>query len=205
MQAKKNKAIIILGGGMAENPDGTWRTTNYKENDNFGALGDRMRVVAASYLYKDDPSQIIFALGGKGQMADAKRAPAVSGLIKQELIQIGVPRCNIITEAESKNTFGQLQAVKKIVKKYKFKKIIIISNKYHLPRIEAMFKKDEALKSVVKYCQVELTEAEKIVIKKEPWQKKEIDLAYKSKAMQKRIASENKGVIDINKGRYQLK
>jgi len=53
---KIEQAIYILGGGLKKEADGKWRTTNYDEpGDNFGISGDRLRVVAAGYLYKNNP------------------------------------------------------------------------------------------------------------------------------------------------------
>ena len=40
-------AIAVLGGNLVKDQSGKWRTTNFEEGDIFGALGDRLRVVAA--------------------------------------------------------------------------------------------------------------------------------------------------------------
>ncbi len=198
------KAIIVLGGGMIKNPDGTWRTTTYQEKDQFGALGDWMRVLATGYLYKENYGQIIFVLGGKGQLKDVKDAPPVAEVIKKELLAMGVSPDHIITETQSGNTLEQLLAFKKIVQEYGLESIVIISNRYHLPRIDAMLK-NSALKNVVDTCNISLQEAEQIVIDHEPEQKEKIEKAYESQAIQDRIALENKGVKDIYEGRYKLK
>lgn len=196
--------IVILGGGLVQNPDGKWRTTNYEEGDNFGALGDRMRVTAGSCVYKDKPGSIIFALGGKGQLNAAKGAPAVSEVIKQELVKMGVPDKDIFVETDSKTTFEQLRAIKGLALKHGLKKIFIVSNRYHLPRIEAMLKMKE-LEDVLKPYEVGVIEAEKTAQDHEPTLKNEIESAYRSEAMKNRMAMENKGMEDINKGKYKIK
>jgi len=95
----KKTAIVILGGGLKKDADGRWRTTNYDESgDNFGVSGDRLRVVAANYLYKNNQEQLIIASGGKGQLKNIPGAPAVSEVLKRELIELGVPEEKIIEE-----------------------------------------------------------------------------------------------------------
>jgi len=198
------KTIIVFGGGMVKD-HGFWRTTNYKEDNNLEALGDRMRVLAAAYLYKNNSNQVIFALGGRGRTSNIKDGPTISEIIKKELITLNVPEDKIFLESKSNNTFEQLKALKELIKKYNLKDIVIISNKYHLPRIKAMLQRSSQLNGISNLCKVELKEAEKIVIDHEPKYKKEIELAYKSKAMQYRIALENNGVKDIYEGKYKLK
>lgn len=201
---KEKNAIVIIGGGLKKE-NGKWRTTNFKEGDNFAVQGDRLRVVAACHLYKDNQYLLVIALGGKGQYKDISDAPTVAEIIKSELVELGVPPENIIKEEQSGNTWQQLQELKKIIVEKKIEGVIIISNEYHLARIKAMIEKDSELKKMFDTAKIKLQSAEKIIIKNDPDQKKEIENVYKSKAMRERIALEQKGVIDIKKGRYKLK
>ena len=203
----KKTAIVILGGGLKKDADGRWRTTNYDESgDNFGVSGDRLRVVAANYLYKNNQEQLIIASGGKGQLKNIPGAPAVSEVLKRELIELGVPEEKIIEENNSGNTYEQLKEIKKIISEKKLKNIIILSNGWHLPRIKEMLEQFEELKQIFDLTKVEFLSAEKICLEhdKEAWQEI-IEKAYKSEMLKKRIELEQKGVQDIKEGRYKIK
>ncbi|MFH1523183.1 MAG: YdcF family protein, partial [Patescibacteria group bacterium] len=186
----KTEAIIILGGGLKEEND-KWRTTNFNEGDNFGAMGDRLRVVAANYLYKNNPDIAIIASAGKGQYKNVPDAPTVSSVILNELIELGVPKEKIIKEENSGNTWQQLQETKKIIQEKNLNKIIIISNRYHLPRIKAMINKDELLNKLLDEGKIELQSAEEICLKydEKKWNKI-IDDAYNSDVMKERVSLE---------------
>lgn len=201
--------IAILGGALKKGDDGKWRTTNYGEaGDKFGTEGDRLRVVAASHLYKKGPYQTILALGGKGQLTHISDVPAVSEVIKNELIDLGVNVENIITETNSGSTFQQLCELNTIIPQKEFDKITIVSNKYHLPRIEAMIKTLPDLfflKKLLSERRIELRSAEEIVLTYDRghWEKTITD-AYDSEAMRQRIALEQKGVAEIKSGSYKF-
>lgn len=206
---KYNKAIAVLGGGLVKEK-GKWRTTNFNDKgDKFGALGDRLRVVAASYLYKDNPEQIIIASGGRGQVKRGSDEPAVAIVIKKELEELGVPTNKIIKETKSKNTCAELIELQKIIKERGLKIIIIISNKYHLPRLQAMVKycpNLAELKKMFAISKLTLKSAEDILIKHDPaaW-RKIIAKAYNSAGTKERIKLEKKGVKDIKAGKYKFK
>lgn len=201
-----NKKIYIILGGSLKKEKNKWRTTNFNENgDDFGVLGDRLRVVAGSYLYKDDPNLLFITSCGKGQYKNIQNAPNVSSVLKKELIELGVPQEKITEENNSNNTWQQLQEIKKITQRDGLEQVIIISNRYHLPRITAMIEKDSELNKLFKQSIIKLQSAEDIVLKYNPkkWGKI-VDDAYKSESMKKRIKLEEKGVKDIKKGTYKL-
>lgn len=204
MFMNKEKAIVILGGGIKKIKD-KWRTTSFQEGDEFGALGDRLRVIAGSYLYNDDRELTIIALGGKGQLKKFPDAPPVSSVIKEELIERGIPENVIIEEDKSGSTYEQLQELKSIIHDKNFESVIIISNEYHLPRIQAIIKQDVELKKMLNTLQIEVKSAEKSLIEHEPGWEKVIKSIYGGEAMQERIALEQKGVRDIKEGKYKLR
>ena len=203
----KKTAIVILGGGLKKDETGKWRTTNYDEpDDNFGVSGDRLRVVAAGYLYKNNPEQIIIASGGKGQLKDIPDAPTVSEVLRKELMELGVPEKIIIEEKNSGNTYQQLQEIKKIINDKKLKNIGILSNEWHLPRTKEMMETLPELKEIFNLTKVEFLSAEKICLEydRETWQEI-IEQAYQSEELKKQIELEQKGVQDIKEGRYKIR
>lgn len=203
----KKEAIVIVGGGLKREADGRWRTTTFEDKgDNFGLSGDKLRVIAASYLYKENPKMFIVALGGKGQLKNIQNAPNVSAIIKKELIDLGVAEEKIIEENNSGTTYQQLEELKKIIKEKKLKYIMIVSNEYHLPRIKAMIEALPQLKEMSKLINIELIAAEKVLLDydRETWQEI-IKIVYNSQAMKKRIQLEQKGIKDIKEGRYKFR
>src|SRR3989344_4629711 len=100
---KKINAIVVLGGSLKKE-NNVWRTTNFNEGDNFGSLGDRLRVVSAHYLYQKNPDTIIIVLGGRGKLTGIQDSPPVSEVIKSELVAFGVPKEKIVIETKSGNT-----------------------------------------------------------------------------------------------------
>lgn len=197
----KLKAVILLGGGLLKEPNGNWRTTNFNEaGDEFGELGDRLRVVAASYLSKDNPGLKLIVSGGRGQLIEIPGCPTLSVVLKRELIELGVSAENIIEENISYNTYQQLKNSLALVRKLNLSRTGIISNEHHLPRVAAFLKYIPRLN-----IQVELISAEKILIDKAPkdW-KRYIKEVYGGEAMKKRIALEQKGIKDLKEGKYKF-
>lgn len=199
--------IVILGGTPAKDQTGGWRTTNFdeKESDKLGWQGDRLRVVAASYLYQAKPESMIISSGGVGQLKDIPDAPPVAEVIKAELIELGVPVENIILEKKSGNTFQQLQKLSKMIPVQNPTRTVIISNRYHLPRVQAMIDYLDEFKELKNY-NLELVSAEEVVIKhdKHKWLEV-INKTYASDEMKERIKLEQQGVKDIKAGIYKFK
>lgn len=199
------EAILVMGGMIQKNKNGEWQTSNLDVKDNFGIVGDRIRVVAASYLHKSNPGILIIISGGKGQLKNIKGVPNISDIIKRELVTLGVPAKKIIKESNSGNTYQQLRELIKIVKEKGLKHVTIISNQYHLPRIRAMIETDLQLKKMFEAIDIKLVAAEKIVLDHDQgrW-RKIITAVYTSELMKKRIALEKRGVRDIREGKYRF-
>lgn len=189
-----------------QDKDGKWRTNRFSDRgDNFGISGGRLRVVAGSLLYKCDNNLFIIASGGKGQLKNIPGVPYISSIVKKELVDLKVSPNRIIKENKSHNTYQQLIELKKIISKYKLNEVIIISNKFHLPRIRALIRIDKELKKKLDDNCIKLKSAEEILIKHnaKKW-KKSINNVYKSEAMRERIALEKKGEKDIKEGKYRF-
>lgn len=200
---KSYTTIAIMGGGLVKDKKSIWRTTNFDEGDDFGISGDRLRVFAAWYLYRENPAIRIIVLGGKGQLAKIHDAVPVSEAMRCEMLALGIPKEKITIETRSGSTYQQLQALKRIMEGAEWGKVSLISNRYHLPRISAMIVIDKELNQKYEAKTLLLEAAEDIVIRSEPhrWEAI-IKKAYKSKAMKERIALEQKGVRQIQDGTY---
>ena len=121
-------------------------------------------------------------------------------MLKKELIELGVNNENIIEEEKSTGTYQQLKNSLTIIQGLGLGRIGIVSNEYHLPRIRAFLEH-------VPHSNlwIELISAENIAIDNDPeYWKKEIENAYTSTDMKKRISLEQKGVQDLKDGKYKF-
>ncbi|MDD5554646.1 MAG: YdcF family protein, partial [Patescibacteria group bacterium] len=204
--------IVVLSAGIKRDKSGKWVSTDLIEAENFaGAPGGKARVMAASYIYKENPESFIVASGGHGSDKNiiGVKHPRLSKILKRELEESGVPDGKIIEENKSRTTYQQLLELQKITVEKGIRNIIIISNRYHLPRIRAMIKYGPGLnflKKMLSDLNIKLISAENLLIKHRPgkW-KKIIEKAYKSKDMIARIKLERKGVEQIKRGTYKFR
>jgi len=200
-------AIVILGGGLIKDKHGKWSTTTFDERGGrFGVQGDRLRIIAAAILAKKYTHARIIASGGKGQLKQLNQAPTLARVIKRELVTLGVPRRRIISESRSGTTFGQFWLLAPLLKALRIQTVLLISNRYHLPRIRAMLQYHRRLRARWQGIKYKLVAAEEILVEEDPrkW-KREITQAYRSRAMHERMARERKGIVMIQSGAYRYR
>ena len=202
-------AIAVFGGSLAKDPNGKWRTTNFDEGDKFGCLGDRLRVIAAHKLYKAGSSNLLIIASGSNERIDPDgAAPAVAEILKNELIELGVEPAKILEDKKSTGTYQQLEKLEKLSAKLNLKSVAILSNEWHLPRIQAMIEYGYALADLKKMFEAKklvLVSAEKVLLgyDRAHWEKM-ISHAYESDAMKQRIKLEEKGIKQIKSGTYKF-
>lgn len=203
------EAICILGGGIKKDVKGMWHTLDFGgEGDDFGETCDRWRIVTASLLWKKNPKNIIIVSGNgkQGQLVKFPDAPTVAEVIRKELIELGVPLRRIVKEEKSNSTYGQLFFLSYILEEKKIEKVYIISNEWHLERIQAFMDKGPGLKEMWNPFEVKLLSAEGILLSsdKNKWENV-IRFARESEGIKKRILLEKKGVEEIRRGTYVYK
>ena len=198
--------LIVLAGGLRQDKNGTWHTTlGENQSSENGLLNDRLRVLAAEALWKDHNDSIILSSGGQGTLKDILPAGLTpSKVIKDELIELGVqPEC-IIEENKTATTYEQLISINEMIKSGALSgKVKIISNNYHLPRIEAMINYTKLKNDLSGH--IELVGAEDVLMKykKAEWEDF-IEKAEKSEVMVERLKNEAKGVEQIKNGTYKF-
>lgn len=215
MLNQKIDAIVILGGGLVKDKNG-WRTIRFSDMKNNSAVtdvfGDNLRVLAGYFLYKNFKDKkynpVILVSGGRGYLRKVKGAPCVAEVLKKELLELGVPDGGIIEENKSDNTYQQLEKISVMILKNKWKNIIIISNRYHLPRVRAFIEniKDlEFFRRQLKNKKIHLLSAEDVVLKHDSkkWGSI-IARAMKSRWMKERIVLEKQGIVQLRAGLYRL-
>lgn len=204
---KRDHIVFILGGGILEE-NGAWRTTTFsEEGDAFGALGDRLRVEAAVILYKALPeTTLIVPSGSKGQLKNHPTAPTIARVIAGELQVMGVPVEAIMLDEISSNSYQQVCTLKQLAERHNWQSIKVLTNQWHLKRVQTMIDITDSLKMFFKERNITLIAAETILIeaKKDQWQAY-VDEAYESDAMKAREEKEAQGVQDLLSGTYTLR
>lgn len=198
--ARQLNYLWILGGGLTRRPDGTFKTNSFDDSgDKFGTTLDRLRVDAAAVLYRLNPGLILAPSAGKGQYQNDPNYPTVASVMKQELIALGVPETNIISEEKSSSTNAQLNALVRFRDSHPGN-YGVLSNRYHLERIRALLDFNPLLVSLKGLV---ILSAEDILIESDPstWQAP-VERIYQGEGMNKRIELERKGTADIKRGRY---
>tara|TARA_Y100000310_G_scaffold345406_1_gene464615 strand:- start:10169 stop:10708 length:540 start_codon:yes stop_codon:yes gene_type:complete len=109
----KVDAIIVLGCEF--------------KNNNLGKES-KSRVKQGIKLYKKGLSKNLVLAGG------TKRKKYLSYYMKQYARKLGIPTKNLFTEELSKDTIGNALFTKPIIKKQKWKNLILVTSDYHLER-----------------------------------------------------------------------
>ncbi len=177
-----------------------WETTPIGVAADQGyPTNDRLRVAAAVSYFKKNPNTTIVVSGGKGKLLE--EAPTVASVMFSELVAWGVPSEAILLEDKSGSTFEQL----KIIPSYFFggngENVFILSNEWHLPRIEAFIKYgpqdlNEAL------SKVNFLGAEEVLLSSEKEWKEVVETARKVPGLEERIEIEKRGIKAMEEGNY---
>lgn len=199
-------AIVILAAGIKQNTIGRWASTDLTEADNkLGAPGGILRVRAAAVLSNRYPSAAVIASGGKGfdVPKDAPdHRPLLCEILRDELLDAGVPPGRIVLEKQSNTTYQQLSALAALVGEHGWTYVAVVTNCWHLQRVYAIIR--SKLHGLAD--SVEVVSAEEVLIahNKEEWESS-IAQAYASGWLARRIESEDNGVRQIKEGTYEFK
>lgn len=197
---KEQQTIMILSGGFIRDKYGQWHSSRFRGP----VFGSHLRILAGSYLFKNNPRLFIIVTGDRGYFKNIKGMPRLAEIMKKELLTLGVAKEKIILEKKSNNTYQQIQTLKKFLKKPGIDSIAVISNKYHMGRIRAFINQDPVLERYFSDSKIKLLTAESIVIKHNPKLKNKIKNLYSSKKIKNLIEKEKNGVKQILDGSYDI-
>ena len=208
----KYDAIVIFGGELIKKGEenkkkygnNEYRSTNYSDEAVYGALGDRVRIIAGDYLFRDGKGKYVLAVGGKPKCPENESSdmPARSEVIKDELINRGVPEENIFADVISQNTKQNIEEILKISIKKGWKKLLLISNRYHIPRISAFINEIKNTNDEFKKIEIDFQDAEEVLEKHNKHWIPLIKKAYASEEMERRKINEQKGLKALRSGEY---
>ncbi|MCR4325584.1 MAG: YdcF family protein [Patescibacteria group bacterium] len=191
-------AIIILSGGSVPLENGKagaerFRSTTYEDCDAFGTLGGFARVQAGAVLAGRFPDAFVITTSKRGD------EPVTHAAIQaRELEELGVPKERIILEDRSENTESQLRESFSIAAEHGWKHLAVVSNEYHIPRIRA-FCEHVIHPSIA----VEYIAAESVLMEENPSFVGVFEEVKKTSAYQERLASEERGVEELESGTYR--
>ncbi|MFA6552383.1 MAG: YdcF family protein [Candidatus Paceibacterota bacterium] len=207
MSVKIKKYVCLLGGGLAKDGNGMWRTTlGENEGDMKGFSNDRLRVLTAAALWKENNELKIIVSGGQGQYKNILPVEiTLASVMKKELLELGVPADNIMEEDKSNSTYEQLCALSDMINSGKIAgKVEILSNEWHLPRVEAMIKYT-GFKTKLNGRNIKTISAEDILLKVDGKKWKDfIDKMRKNESLKKRVAMEKNAIEQIKNGTYNF-
>jgi uncharacterized SAM-binding protein YcdF (DUF218 family) len=198
--------IVVLAGGIKQNPEKIWMSTDLTESDDRqGAPGAKLRVHAAAILAGRSPNAVVMASGGKGYDVPSgvpENRPLLAEILRDELLANGVSQARIILEDKSNTTYQQLGELQKAIIAQRWTDVVIVTNRWHMTRVKAMIQsKFQRMDEHV--C---IISAEEVLLDDDRNRWENIFArAYESDFLRKRMEREAEGVRQIRDGRYNFK
>lgn len=189
--------VAVLGADIYKDASGVWHTNDLNIRKMGAPVVGSFRVDAAVILAKR--GYRLFLQGGLA----TENFPSIASVIESELLEAGVNAEMIIREERSTTTIEQLKELQDFVQKSDIKNIIILTNGWHLPRVEAIIEARPECSTLCSY-RPQLQSAEELLLEEDGamWKEKIEKVAALSE-MQAAIKSEQKGVEDLRNGRYR--
>lgn len=196
--------VVILGGNIRKNKDGSWRTSSFVEGEEK-SIGAHGRILAASELFKQGKAKNFIVctgvsthLPGQPGVIDAS-APTEAEIMAKELIGYGVPKENVILEDTSDSTFANVREAAKIIRERGFKNIGLLTSFWHLERAMVMM---ESQRLDTEGRRVIPLSSEDILAEKSTHHAYLINKVKEKRSMQKRIEAEKRGLQAFKSGKY---
>lgn len=195
--------IVVLAGGFKRDRDGEWRSSDFEGSD-CGPPASHIRVLAARYLYEEDPSRRILVSGGRGTCSSLlESGVTLSAIMKRELVAFGIPGSSILEESLSDNTYQSLRNLALLMRQCGLLEILLVSSgHHHLERIGAL------LRHVPEFSGLKdaatLVPAEEVVSARDPRLGALIRETYEKEPFPRILQDERAGVEQIERGTYKL-
>jgi uncharacterized SAM-binding protein YcdF (DUF218 family) len=125
-------AVVILGSGSFTAHD--WRENSLAMNDPAGAD----RVIEASRIFKMIDPEVVVSSGGSIAGMDPN-APG-GEVMKDQLLQLGVPEKRILVEVESQNTHDEAVIIKRMLEPLKIEHLVLVTSDIHMRRSVGTFR-----------------------------------------------------------------
>lgn len=209
-------AVIVLSGGVRKEGTG-YAPTRFEDRDHFGMLGGEVRIAAAAALYEQQESKnFVFTTGvsEKDKELHGADVPAQSQVYSEAFNkEVGrlvgsqgkqdqpLEKPEAFIDDESTTTLGNVEEALKLIEQNGWKKVAVVTSKYHKKRSKALFEM-MTRESDIK-VKLSFKSAEDIVQEAYPGRyDAEIEAAYNSPAGIERKKNEKQGLRDILSGNY---
>lgn len=186
-------AIIIFSAGIVPLSGGGWRSTTYDDRDAFGTLGGRDRVEAAAFLAREYP---------KAHLVTTSHAleggvPSLAQIYAEELHGLGIAKKRIILEERSSATQTAIVEALRLSEKMSWKRLLLLSSEYHLPRIEAFYKRTKNAIAAT------LVSSESVLMHNDPTFGEYFSKVKKTPGYRNRLVAEQQGKEAIEQDTYR--
>jgi len=124
-------AIVVLGGVVS----GPYHPRKYYD---ISDAGDRL--LHALRLYRANKARYIILSGAGGIIPSLGVAISEASIMKEILLDWGIPAESIILEELSHNTYENGLGCKKLIEQHGFEKILLVTSALHMRRAHAVFR-----------------------------------------------------------------
>lgn len=213
-------AIFILSGrvrNIGSPEELEYTSTGYDYSDGFGMIAGIARVDAAAILNHYFPDVKFITTSHTPSSPYRSMQPIIdANVMAEELKRLGVSEDHIIREINSINTLTELQEMEKLIARYKWQRVGIITNEFHAERVSEMLNQlrelsnmqDKVLQESLEYAEKEnplvvVAKAEDILITVSSHYKHLIEHARTQPSYKKRLESERRGIEAIRNRTYR--
>jgi uncharacterized SAM-binding protein YcdF (DUF218 family) len=137
--------LSILSGSVVKrelrHDNARYSSGSYGELDVAGLLnGGKARVIATAEIARFYPNVAIIANGNTYE-----NAPSDAQVMKEELGRFGVSTDHVLLQEKSYSTFTEFVELVKFVVRHKWRRIVIITNEFHIPRAQELLRQLDTL------------------------------------------------------------
>ena len=212
-------AVSILSGSVVKRQlrhgGARYSSGSYAELDVAGLLnGGKARAIAAAEIARFYPDAAIIANGHTYE-----NAPADARIMREELGRFGATTDHVILQEKSYSTFTEFVELVKYVAEHKWRRIVIITNEFHIPRAQELLRQignlrdpygvslDPDFRAALpvfreRAPEVRFVSAEAVLLLRNPSYQRIVDRAKASPEWQKRAAREAQGLKQLQEGTY---
>ncbi len=200
--------IVLFPAGVTRNARGKWVSTDLTAEDNrAGAPGGKLRVLATRILARQYPEAFIITGGARGYdipPGTPVDRPPLGEILQDELLACGIASNRLIIEYRSNSTYQELQELDTLLTKQEFGRLLLVTSRWHLPRLIAMI--ESKFRLLQKRTTLEYVAAEDVLESEDSKYWHEIiKRAYNSDFMIQRMLQEQSGIKQIHENTYSFR
>ncbi len=124
--------VVVLGSGGYTVQD--WGDGEYSAPDPYAAS----RAVEAARVYRlIDPA---FVITSGGKVSPRQRSEATGLIVREALLQLGVPKDRLILQVTSRNTHEEARSDTDIIRTLRSDHVVVVTSDFHMRRVVGAFR-----------------------------------------------------------------